>query len=102
MRISLKILAKIVKNINLHCKFITNELIHYRYEGISGGCLKLNFTVANRIDGIVHEISGNCPPQTVCSAGCLELLLCIMRWCGSMLPHHPIIHNDVILPIVLT
>jgi hypothetical protein len=26
----------------------------------------------------------------------------IMRWCGSMLPHHHIVDNDGTLPIVLT
>ena len=68
-------MGKIVKNIHLQCKVITNELIYYRYGGgeVSGGCRKLNNTVANRMDGIVHEISARCPPETACSAGCLEL-----------------------------
>jgi hypothetical protein len=35
------------------------------------------------------------------SSGSLHLSLAKVVWCGSMLPHHRIIHNDVILPIVL-
>jgi len=34
----------------------------------------LNFTVASRMDGIVHEVSGHCQSETACSAGCLEIM----------------------------